>query len=839
MSLRDKIAQLVQIRVPGKFLNRRSPDYLRIEEQVRKDHIGGLVLFAGNVYESAILLNELQSISQVPLIVSSDFERGASFRISETTSFPWSMALGAAADESLAYRQGLITAQEARALGVHWIFAPVLDVNNNPDNPVINIRSFGEDPNLVARLGAAFIRGAQKGRVLTTAKHFPGHGDTATDSHIGLPVVSADMARLQALEFIPFKSAIDAGVDSIMTAHVAVPRITGEAKIPATMSSAILTETLRNTLNFKGIVVTDALEMAGISDSYWCGLAAVRALQAGADILLLPPDATIAINEVERAVKNGELSATRIDASVRKILDAKRKLGLPQNRLAPLRPIGEIIASPESIAFAQEIANRAITVIKDDQHVLPINPLIDKRIFSLMLSFDSEANPGASFQNEMSRRFTSLRASWANARTTEEQLPDIDRSIANSDIIVCAMLSRLTTGQKNAPIPEQHQQIIRKILAAQKPVIWAALGNPYLLRIVPQFGTYLCSFSYSDNSQVAAAKAISGEIPVSGRMPVSIPGISSIGAGLQIPRLDLRLKQAQPEELGLAINAFEKTSQLFHSLVEEQTLPGGQLIAGYKGKIALQIAVGKTEFAVDSLPVTSATTFNLSTISRPTAITMAALPAIDSGKLMLDSRVNHYLIELGDSDEGALRIRDLLQSISVQEVAGNSDKAAALLEKILLRITGMPWHELIAQQLLHPMGMNSTLHHFQSKHRRGMAQGTSTDSFTLFSNAEDMAVFAQMLLNRGLYNHYRFAGSKTLAKIIGSEGPWPRFSSTEGALKLSQSTFGCNASNGSFFWVDPARGLFLILLTNGRSEDSRISESQKKLQESILSAIPD
>jgi beta-N-acetylhexosaminidase len=260
-------------------------------------------------------------------------------------------------------------------------------------------------------------------------------------------------------------------VDAIMTAHVAVPQVTGDAQMPATLSSAILTDTLRNSLNFRGIVVTDALEMAGISDRYGCGLAAVRALQAGADILLLPLDATVAINEVERAVKRGDISLARIDASVRKILDAKSKLHLQRNRLSPIQPIGDIVASPQSVQLAQEIANRAITVIKDDQHLLPINPLIEKRIFSLVLSFDSDSSPGSSFQNEMNRQFPSIHASWANARISEEQLADIDNSLSNADLIVCTTLSRLTTGQKSAAIPDQHQQIVWKILASQKPVM--------------------------------------------------------------------------------------------------------------------------------------------------------------------------------------------------------------------------------------------------------------------------------------------------------------------------------------------------------------------------------
>ncbi|MDR0310831.1 MAG: beta-N-acetylglucosaminidase, partial [Acidobacteriota bacterium] len=278
LSTRDKIAQLIHVRMPGRFINRQSDAFKKVEKLVRENHIGGLALFAGNVYESAILLNEFQEISKLPLLVSSDFERGAAFRIEDATSFPWTMALGAADSEDLAYRQGLVTARESRAMGVHWIFAPVMDVNNNPDNPVINIRAFGSDPGKISRLGVAFIRGAQAGGVLATAKHFPGHGDTNIDSHVGLPILEAGMDHLESIEFVPFRRAIEAGVDAVMTAHIAVPQLTKNKKTPATLSHEILTGVLKNSLGFRGIVVTDSLEMDGIKKYYGNGAAAVAAI---------------------------------------------------------------------------------------------------------------------------------------------------------------------------------------------------------------------------------------------------------------------------------------------------------------------------------------------------------------------------------------------------------------------------------------------------------------------------------------------------------------------------------------------------------------------------------
>jgi beta-N-acetylhexosaminidase len=838
LSLRQKIAQLVQIRVPGKFTNHNSPEFLKIAEQIRRDQVGGLVLFAGNVYESAILLNELQSISRLPLLVASDFERGASFRIEDTTSFPWTMALGATGSEQLAYQQGLVTAQESRALGVHWIYAPVVDVNNNPDNPVINIRSFGEDPELVARLGAAFIRGAKKGSVLTTAKHFPGHGDTATDSHIGLPVVESDMARLQSIEFVPFRRAIAEGVDSIMTAHVAVPRITGESKTPATLSARILTDTLRDMLQFQGLIVTDALEMAGVANQYWCGLAAIRAIQAGADVLLLPPDAAVAINEVERAVKRGEISQARIDASVRKILDAKSRLRLQRNRLVAISQIGETIASPHNLELAQEIADRSVTVVKDEAQLLPINSLVDTHIFSLVLASDLESSPGAVFQKEMRRRFPSVRTAWANARIPEDLSETIDAEVDRADLIVCSTLVRLTSGQNAVSIPQNQLSILRKLLDTHKPVIWIAFGNPYVLRLVPQIGTYLCTFSYSDTSQIAAAKALSGEIAITGKLPISIPEYGKMGEGLQIPRFEMTLKSALPETLGLPQNAFVDTHTLLTDLIGTGAIPGAEFMVGYDGKIILEVNAGKTGNADNSTQVSPNTVYDLTSISRPVAATMATALAMESKDLSLASLIKEYVPEVSGTKNERLHIQDLLVAISKRENAENENQNAAQLEKVLSRSAGIPWHQFLTEQLLAPLGMMHTSRNVPLKHHAVVADSGTSESLHLFSTARDLGIFAQMLLNRGIYDHRRYSSPETLMRLLGSKGPWMQPSEADWTGRLfSASSFGHSAANGSFIWIDPGKKLFLILLTSGQQGDSKILDTQRMLAESAILAL--
>ncbi|HYK88195.1 MAG TPA: glycoside hydrolase family 3 N-terminal domain-containing protein, partial [Acidobacteriota bacterium] len=624
LSLHDRIAQLIQVRVQGKFLNRNSPDFLKIKEEVQRNHVGGVVLFAGNVYESALLLNELQSLSKLPLVVSADFERGASFRISDTTSFPWTMAIGAAGSEELAYTEGAITAQEARALGVHWIFAPVMDVNNNPDNPVINIRSYGEDPQLVARLGAAFIRGAHDKGVLTTAKHFPGHGDTATDTHIGLAVIPSDLARLNSIEFVPFRSAIAAGVDSIMTAHIAVPKVTDDSGLPATLSHKILTGLLRDLLHFQGLIATDALEMGGITSRFWGGLAAVRAVQAGADVLLLPSDTNVAISEIERAVRRGDISEELINRSVEKMLSAKTRLGLHLNRTVAINRIGDLVDAPENRHAAETMADRSITLLRDDRHLLPIDPRHAPKIYSVVLSSDLEPSPGAVFQAELRRRFLTARTASADPRMPDELASNIVKAAAESDVIVLSTLVRVISGKGNVALPDNQKRLVENLLAAGRPVIWLSFGNPYVLGLFPQIQTYLCTFSYSDVSQVAAAKALAGDIPISGKMPVSIPGQSKVGDGLQVPMLDMTLNQVAPPQLGLPDSAFEETKKLLAGFVETKAFPGASLVVGYRGSIVLSDGEGRLDYSAASGKVTENTIYDLASVSKAVGTTTAA-----------------------------------------------------------------------------------------------------------------------------------------------------------------------------------------------------------------------
>jgi beta-N-acetylhexosaminidase len=902
MRLRDKVAQLIAVRVDGRFANTRSPEFAALSHEVVENHVGAVVLFAGNVYESAVLLNALQTRSRLPLLVAADFERGASFRIADTTPFPYQMAIGATGSEDYAYREGIATATEARALGVHWVYAPVVDVNNNPDNPVINIRSFGEDPETVARLGAAFIKGARANGVLTTAKHFPGHGDTATDSHIGLPVVASSRSRLDAVELVPFRRAIEAGVDSIMTAHVAVPEITGDAATPATLSSKVLTGLLRGELGFHGLVVTDAMEMGGITTRYWTGLAALRALQAGADMILLPTDTEVVLDEVIRAVRRGDINEGRIDQSVEKVLEAKSRLGLHRRRTVQIEAIAETVSRPEDRALAQDIADHSITVVKDERHILPLNPLRPPRILSLVLSSDADSAPGSVFQTEMRRRFAGIRTLAADPRITKEFLDSVSTGVASADIVVCATLVRVVTGKGNVALPDTQRAAFDRLIASGKPVIWVAFGNPYLLPLYPQVAAYACTFSYAEVSQVAAAKALSGAIPISGRMPVSIPGQCGIGAGLQIAPFEMRLQPAAPETKGLAKDAFVETQRVLYNCVQEKTFPGAALVVGYRGSMVFSAAAGRLSYEPSSPAVSADTLYDLASVSKVVATASAAMMLAESGRLILNAPVQEYIPEFQGPGKDKVTVEALLthsaglpafapfykDTQGYEQILNRlyrtpleyepgtkstySDLGMILLGEVINRASGRTLDRFIGERLFEPLGLKNTLYrpprallpriapteddpwrkrvvHGEVHDENAYAMGGVAGHAGLFSTARDLAVFAQMLLNGGIYDHRRFFSSESIRRFTALHGR-PEFERSLGWSKPSQSSwtgrifspaaYGHTGFTGTMIWIDPERELFIVLLTNrvhpSRS-NTRIEEARQAVCEAVVRAL--
>ena len=544
MTLRDEVAQLVFVAFPGAAPHTRSREYLRFLRLIRDVKVGGLILTNtanggrtiqhAEPYALAAFLNRVQRIAKVPLLVGDDFERGASMRVAGTTVFPHAMAFGAAGDPEFSRFEGQVTAREARALGVHWVYYPVADVNINPDNPVLNIRSFGEDPQAVAAQVAAFIEGAHSdphNYVLTTAKHFPGHGDTSVDSHLNLATVPASRERLESVELVPFRAAIAAGTDAVMTAHVAVP-VLAPPDLPATLSPAILTGLLRGELRFKGLIITDALDMGGIVKGFPAGDAAVRAIEAGADTLLMPADAEAAIRAVVAAVENGRIKRRRIEESVVKILAAKEKVGLDRKRFVNVEGLGDVINSPEANEEAQQVAERAVTLVRNEGGVLPL--AAPERACFLTLAESRDSNEGQTFSQEVRARLA-----HATVTTLDPSLSraDVDAALARltpCETYVVAAFASVTAYQGSLGLGGDLPHAMETLTASAKPLVLVALGNPYLLRSFPSVAAYLATFSSVAPSEAAAVKALWGEIDIRGHLPVSIPGLAARGDGMQV-----------------------------------------------------------------------------------------------------------------------------------------------------------------------------------------------------------------------------------------------------------------------------------------------------------------
>jgi beta-N-acetylhexosaminidase len=538
MTLEEKIGQMVGCRYLGRFVNQDS-DYLKeLVGLVTEDRIGGLIIFGGEVYETALLTNYLQERAKIPLLIAADFEWGAAMRINGTTLFPPFMALGATNSDDLAYQMGKITAVEARAMGIHMTYAPVVDVNINPDNPVINTRSLGENPEDVGRLAVSFIRGCQENGLIATAKHFPGHGDTNVDSHSLLPTIKGERSRLEKIELYPFAQAIQAGVQAVMTAHIYVPALDATPGLPATLSPLILTQLLRKEMGFKGLIVTDAMTMGGITNTFTAEEAALKAVEAGVDMVLLPSDPPGVIAALTRAVSSGAVKESRVDESVTRILELKARAGLNRHKLVDINLLPLKVASKQHLEQAELTFEKSVTLVKNDGNILPLPPATPgKRITVFSLSSDpDDFYAGSPFIREVQKRRPGASSFYADAFTGQEYIQEAKAKAAGADIIIFALFSSLRTAKGSVDLLPRQIELVKQMAAGPAKVVVLSFGSPYFLGHFPEVDAYVCLYRGTAQAQEVAAKAVFGEIDVVGRLPVSIPGLYPLGHGLVLSK---------------------------------------------------------------------------------------------------------------------------------------------------------------------------------------------------------------------------------------------------------------------------------------------------------------
>jgi beta-N-acetylhexosaminidase len=562
MTLDQKIGQLLVPGINGVFTSQDSAEHERVLHLVRDLHVGGVHVFGGSEptpqvllnpnyagasatrkgdpLEATVLLNRLQSEAAIPLITTADFEGGAGYIFDGATRLPRAMAIGATRDTQLAFRAGEVSASEGRGLGVSVDFYPIVDVNNNPRNPIINIRSFGEDVELVSSMGRAYIQGVQAGGMLATAKHFPGHGDTAVDTHLGLALIPHPRARLDEVELPPFKAAIAAGVGAVMSSHIILPALDATPGLPATLSRPILTDLLRRELKFDGLVFTDSMSMYAISKNFAPDRAAAMAVMAGADCVLHAPDDDAAFRGIKAAVQGGEISGERIDQSVRRMLRAKARLGLHQNKLVDPAAVPAKVGGRARAAVAAEISDRAVTLIKDDRGDVPLKTARTGTILYLsVVDYASgwrEGAPSRTFIPELKARWPNVTAVEISDRASRSEI-DLVRALARqADAVVVSVFVRIASYSGRMDLTPAQVALLEGLADQGKPFVTVLFGNPYVATFLPKLPALLLTYETADAAEAAAVRAIGGEIQINGKLPIALPGMFPIGHGLTRPR---------------------------------------------------------------------------------------------------------------------------------------------------------------------------------------------------------------------------------------------------------------------------------------------------------------
>ncbi len=885
MSVDEKIGQLLFATYHGSLTATDTAAYQQIMHDVTDLHVGGFInithgsplgIVKSQAYPTAILNNQLQAKSKLPLLIGADFERGTAMRLDEGTSFPTAMALAAGGNLKDAYTMGKITALESRAVGVHWIYAPDADVNNNPGNPIINTRSFGENPERVAKFVGEFVRGVQENGGLATAKHFPGHGDTAADSHIDLPVIRADRARLDNLELVPFRAAISMQVDSIMTGHLNVPALEPDPNTPATLSHNILTDVLRKQLGFQGLVVTDAMDMGGITVHYAPGEAAVRAVVAGADCVLMPPVPDAAFEALQAAVKSGRIPKERLDASVRRILQAKARLGLNTSRLVDVNALNKKFGSAVWQNEAQEISDRGVTLLRDTPHRLPLDAAKPSRALLLAFYADPEPYPGEDLERELRARFdlvTTLRADTKFVNASILKLPPPE----SYDVAILALFVRVSDRKGNVDVPAEQAALAKQIYKTGKPVITLGFGSPYLIERFPEAETWLAAFGISDVAQVSVARALFGQIPVRGHLPVTVPGVN--------------------------------LNDVIEKAIADKAFPGATLAVGYRGKVLVH-AFGKLSYDAKAATTVPTTMYDIASLTKVVATTtlVAKLAEGDFAvPLDLDAKIERYLPEWvsGPNAEWRHRVtvrhllthtsglppfkeywrtsknkQDTLTKIFAEPLDYEpgtkevySDLGIILIAEIIERLTGRKLDDLANSYIFSPLGMKDTMYRPPKKlrpqiapteidnnlrHRLVQGEVHDENAFAiggvsghagLFSTAPDLAAFCQMLLNGGVYAHQRILRRATIAQfttpqqLSGGTRTLGWAVPTEGGSSghyFSAHSFGHTGFTGTSIWIDPDRQLFVVLLTNRvhpTRENTKIQKVRVELHDAVVQAL--
>jgi CubicO group peptidase (beta-lactamase class C family)/beta-glucosidase-like glycosyl hydrolase len=732
---------------------------------------------------------------------------------------------------------------------------------------------------LVTQFGLEFIRGVKAAGLVSTVKHFPGHGDTATDSHIGLPVIAHDWARLDSVELVPFRAAIGAGVESVMSAHISFPKLGSEPGLPGTLDPNILTGILRDSLGFDGLITTDALEMEGISEHYSPGDALIRAILAGADMLLIPPDVASSLDAAVLAVERGQISIERIDASVRRILDWKKRMGLFERRTVDIDALSSLITKPEYQRAADEVAKRSITVIRNQGGILPIRPERYRRITAVSMADDRTGSTGSGFATALRGYHNDVRFWYYDQRSKAEDLDAIVTAAGNSDLILVGSFVFLQTSSGKISLTDAQSRFLKRLKATGKPIVLISFGNPYIVIDLPDADAHLLAWANTQSQIDAATNAMFGATTIDGKLPISIPGTAyAFGAGLTIPKILLRADA--PETVGMRSDSLNRIDEIMNAAIRDSIFPGATVTVLKDGVLAFERGYGYHDYG-KTRRVRTSDIFDMASVSKVMGTTLAAMKLVDEGKLKLDDPISKYIPEYATGEKAkitvshflshtsglppfrvyvdSLKTREAILAAIRKEALVNrpgeryvySDLGMILLGSIIEQITGMSQDAYLARTFYTPMGMASTLYAPTKSNNRLLPRILPTEHDTiyrkmwihgvvhderayymdgvaghagLFSNGRDAAVFASLMLDKGIYAGVRYLSAQTVERFtevtsapghrgLGFDLKSPSGFSSAGTL-AGPRTYGHTGFTGTSLWIDPDRNLAIIVLTN-------------------------
>ena len=896
ISLKDKISQMVMIRMDGNFHNNESWKKKDIEYFIKKYKIGGLITFTGNIHGTFENIKYFQSISETPLFIASDYERGLGVFINGTL-FPSNMAVAATGDKNYSYLQGKITAIEAKSIGVNFILAPVLDINNNKNNPIINFRSYGDNPEVVSEYGLSFIEGIQDQGLIACAKHFPGHGNTNTDSHTRLPIIDISKEELYNNELYPFKKAVLSGVKSIMTGHIVIPSIDKD-NIPATFSKKIVNDILIEDWNYNGLIITDALEMGALTSNVWHGESAIKAIEAGADIILLPLNATSAIESIYTAVQNGRISVDRINYSYNKIIKQKESMGLfnvPYNKWIDVE---ENIASLENRKIANKIAEKSITLVKNNKNIIPFKPNNYKKVTHLLLSTDNDLRQRLkSFARDIRYIHGNVNEIYVNDKLTRLGKQDILNKLKDSDVIIVSMLIRISMDKGLSTIDNSHNELLSDLKSLDIPIIGISFGSPYLPDYT-NLDAYLCSYGYGSVSLKASTDALFGRKDISGELPINLNDIYKIGHGLKVKK-NYKIFDSQ-----LNID-LDQSFDIIYTAISDSIFPGAQLFVSKGNKILINKSFGNYTYEKDSKIITNESIYDVASLTKVLSTTPVAMKLIQKKLLSLDFHLSDFYPEFNTGNKKQVTVRHLLTHSSglpayveyykinnidteldiIDDIVNldleyapdekmvYSDLGMILLYDIIKKVSNSNLDRLSDKYFYKPFNMTNTYFNpinkdivvpteYDDDYRMKLIKGEVHDENAyilngvsghagLFSNSTDIGTFSKFFLNEGILLGRRYLKKDLIRtftskrknpvnsdRALGWDTPSDRGSSAGDYFSIG--SYGHLGFTGTSLWIDPNEEIIIVFLTNRvypTRENKGIYNIRRELHNSIMTNI--